>query len=226
MLDRMIMRYVLGITVLFLLSSVNLLCEGTNGSKEDPCKDMRLVSRKEWNARDSMRMQRMHIPLSHVIISHTVTPFCPTRIQCSRWVELIQDMHLDERGWSDIGYNFLIGGDGSVYEGRGWLYVGAHAVNYNTISYGVAFIGNFNKDKPTQPMIDAAQNLMKCGIKLGYLTPMSEVHGHRDVACTESPGKNLYSEIRHWKNFKGGRLSMYYCKKLETPEVNKDILNE
>jgi peptidoglycan recognition protein len=31
------------------------------------------------------------------------------------------------QGWSDIGYNFIVGEDGNVYEGRGWTKVGAHA---------------------------------------------------------------------------------------------------
>lgn len=42
-------------------------------------------------------------------------------------------------GWDDIGYNFIVGEDGNVYEGRGWDIVGAHAgVNtYNQQSLGI-----------------------------------------------------------------------------------------
>ena len=39
-------------------------------------------------------------------------------------------------GWDDIGYNFLVGEDGNVYEGRGWDTVGAHAAPHNTNSVG------------------------------------------------------------------------------------------
>jgi len=38
--------------------------------------------------------------------------------------------------WDDIGYNFLIGENGLVYEGRGWKYVGAHRSGYNNRSIG------------------------------------------------------------------------------------------
>jgi N-acetylmuramoyl-L-alanine amidase len=36
----------------------------------------------------------------------------------------------------DIGYNFLIGEDGNVYEGRGWDEVGDHTFGYNFASLG------------------------------------------------------------------------------------------
>ncbi|WP_338037011.1 N-acetylmuramoyl-L-alanine amidase [Nocardiopsis ganjiahuensis] len=54
----------------------------------------------------------------------------------------IQDFHMDDRGWDDIGYNFLVDRAGNVYEGRGWLVVGAHAAPHNTSHIGVCFIGS------------------------------------------------------------------------------------
>lgn len=45
--------------------------------------------------------------------------------------------------WSDIGYNFVVGEDGNVYEGRGWDKIGAHAPSYNSKSIGICMIGNF-----------------------------------------------------------------------------------
>lgn len=53
---------------------------------------------------------------------------------------------MDQRGWDDIGYSFLIGEDGRVYEGRGWDRVGAHAPQYNHVSIGVCFLGDFSGD--------------------------------------------------------------------------------
>lgn len=38
----------------------------------------------------------------------------------------MQTYHIESKSWDDIGYNFLVGGDGSVYEGRGWDKQGAH----------------------------------------------------------------------------------------------------
>jgi N-acetylmuramoyl-L-alanine amidase len=50
---------------------------------------------------------------------------------------------MDTNKWNDIGYNFLVGEDGNVYEGRGWNTVGTHAGNFNKKSIGICFIGNF-----------------------------------------------------------------------------------
>lgn len=46
---------------------------------------------------------------------------------------------MDSNGWDDIGYSFIVGEDGNVYEGRGWRRVGAHAPNYNSNSIGFEF---------------------------------------------------------------------------------------
>jgi N-acetylmuramoyl-L-alanine amidase len=53
---------------------------------------------------------------------------------------------MDTNGWLDIGYNFVVGEDGNVYEGRGWTRVGAHAVNWNSRSIGIAVIGDFTSE--------------------------------------------------------------------------------
>ena len=46
-------------------------------------------------------------------------------------------------GWWDIGYSFLIGEDGNVYEGRGWDVVGAHTKGYNDVGLAFSILGNF-----------------------------------------------------------------------------------
>ena len=57
--------------------------------------------------------------------------------------------------------SFLIGGDGHVYEGRGWNVQGAHTQGFNTKGYGVCFIGNFMEKNPTQAAVDAFHSLAK-----------------------------------------------------------------
>ena len=51
-------------------------------------------------------------------------------------------------GWSDIGYSFLVGGDGNVYEGRGWGREGAHTFGYNSVSYAASFMGDYTSTLP------------------------------------------------------------------------------
>lgn len=53
--------------------------------------------------------------------------------ECRRW-------HLD-RGFSDIGYHFIIGRNGDVVEGRPIEVVGAHVKGYNSKSIGISLVG-------------------------------------------------------------------------------------
>ena len=59
---------------------------------------------------------------------------------CSRYVKGIQNFHLDDRKWADIGYHFLVGENGKVYEGRGWDRQGAHAPGFNNDAYGKTIV--------------------------------------------------------------------------------------
>ncbi|GBM30904.1 hypothetical protein AVEN_236330-1 [Araneus ventricosus] len=64
------------------------------------CEDVNIVTREQWRARNAMRNRRIHLPVNHIVILHTVTKFCNSRQQCSRAVQFIQDLHLDDRGKS------------------------------------------------------------------------------------------------------------------------------
>jgi len=106
---------------------------------------LRIVSRKEWKARKPLDFQILPVtPTPYVVIHHGgLRSYCCDKEACSAIVRSYQNFHMDDRGWSDIGYNFVIGEDGNVYEGRGWNYVGAHAPGYNTQSIGICIIGDF-----------------------------------------------------------------------------------
>ena len=67
---------------------------------------------------------------------------------------------MDHNGWDDIGYSFLIGGDGNVYEGRGWKVQGAHTLSFNTVAYGTCFIGDFMETLPEGEAINAYFHLI------------------------------------------------------------------
>jgi N-acetylmuramoyl-L-alanine amidase len=43
---------------------------------------------------------------------------------------------MDNNGWSDIAYSFLVGEDGNIYEGRGFDIVGSHTSGYNSVALG------------------------------------------------------------------------------------------
>ena len=55
-------------------------------------------------------------------------------------VETIRQWHL-KRGFSDIGYHYLIGLDGTIHLGRDVFKQGAHTKGENKTSIGVAYVG-------------------------------------------------------------------------------------
>ncbi|XP_073417362.1 peptidoglycan recognition protein 3-like isoform X2 [Dendrobates tinctorius] len=102
-----------------------------------------IVTRAQWGGKNPTCRSYLRTPVPNVIIHHTEGAFCNSRTTCSAQVRNIQNYHMKSRGWCDIGYNFLIGEDGLVYEGRGWTTLGAHATSYNPISTGISVIGSF-----------------------------------------------------------------------------------
>lgn len=113
----------------------------------------------------------------------------------------IQDWHMDGNGWEDIGYSFLIGEDGRIYEGRGWGTIGAHTFGYNRNSIGIAFLGTFTNRIPNNAAINAIKLLMSCGVSLGYVKSDYSIVGHRQTSATLCPGNDLFDEISTWKHF-------------------------
>lgn len=113
----------------------------------------------------------------------------------------IQNFHIDGNRWADIGYNFLIGDNGFVYEGRGWRKQGAHAPNYNTKSIGISFIGTFTNKLPTVAALNAAKSLISCGVSKNEIHKLYSLIGHRQAVSTECPGNKLFAEIKTWPRF-------------------------
>lgn len=105
------------------------------------------------------------------------------------------------RGWDDIGYSFLVGQDGNVYEGRGWHHVGAHTQGYNSRGFAASFMGNFMTHLPNAASMNAVKALIACGVQKGYISPSYHLYGHRDVGSTECPGDQLYKEIQSWPHY-------------------------
>lgn len=163
---------------------------------------LRIIARSEWLAQPPIQtLASLVTPVSLVIIAHTATDNCTSQAECVLRVRLVQMFHIESRGWSDIGYNFLVGGDGSAYVGRGWTFEGAHTYGYNSKSIGIAFIGTFITSKPPQRQIDACKKLIQQGVQLGYISKDYKVVATRQLQATESPGAALYEDIKTWPHW-------------------------
>lgn len=98
-------------------------------------------------------------------------------------VEWCRKLHKG-KGWSDIGYHFMILPDGSVEEGRALSRQGAHVSGHNSLNIGVCMVGGVDKhghicNNYTTPQFDALRDLLT-DLMAKYQIPLSEVKGHRD----------------------------------------------
>jgi N-acetylmuramoyl-L-alanine amidase len=107
-----------------------------------------------------------------------------------------------QRGFSDIGYHYVIYRDGTVHNGRDVDLVGAHCTNHNAQSIGICYIGGCSridgltpKDTRTQEQKDALLTLLK---ELRKKYPYAKIYGHRDFAnkaCPSFDAKDEYKNI-------------------------------
>jgi len=113
--------------------------------------------------------------------------------------EEIRQWHLD-RGWSDIGYHFVVELDGTVGDGRPVEKSGAHAQGHNKNSIGVCYVGGVDSDMEpedtrTEEQKESLVELLT-GLKSEY--PNAKIIGHCDVsekACPSFDAKTEYEDL-------------------------------
>lgn len=122
-------------------------------------------------------------------------------------VRALYQFHAVNRGWGDIGYNYIIDEAGEIYEGRhgGDFAVAGHAYCNNVGTLGVALLGNFELEQPTQEQMQALQWLLT-NLAERYNIPLDRkirfhgkslptVVGHKDLVSTECPGYYAYNVL-------------------------------
>jgi N-acetylmuramoyl-L-alanine amidase len=125
--------------------------------------------------------------LTRIILHCTATPD-------GRHVDVatIRSWH-KKRGWSDIGYHYVIYLDGSVHAGRDVAKVGAHVAGHNADTIGVVYVGGTDAGGKAKDTMNAAQetafvNLVKhLRDQYGPLT----LHGHNEYAAKACPSFNV-----------------------------------
>ena len=103
-----------------------------------------------------------------------------------------------ERGWRDIGYQFIITGDGALHCGRPENQSGAHTKGHNRSSIGVCVTGNFQHEQPTAKQWNMLQLFLeRCLLK--YNLERSAVGYHKEFSATLCCGKNLINKLDDWR---------------------------
>lgn len=152
--------------------------------------------RRAWKAAPPKGDYEPQTP-ERLTLHHTEGRYTTTLADTLQEVKVIQDFHMNGRGWTDIAYHYLIDSQGNIVEGRPELVIGAHAgdIEKNTNNVGIVLLGSHHPPK-NDPVTAAAQDAF---IQLGryfvarYRIKPSTLKGHRDLKSTDCPGDVLYA---------------------------------
>jgi len=147
-------------------------------------------------------------PINELIIHCTATPAdWRAGSKTSAKVSAIRQMHKN-RGWSDIGYHFLIDRDGTIAKGRPIERIGAHVKGHNTGTIGIALFGGHGSSENDRfednftPEQEKSLRALIGDLRMRY-GPGLKVTGHNQHAAKACPG----FAVPRWLARKGPRTS-------------------
>ena len=114
-------------------------------------------------------------------------------------VDEVRKWHLN-RGWSDIGYHYIIKRDGTIEEGRPLDKIGAHCKGHNKNSIGIAYVGGRgDNDKPEDNRTVAQKKtLAALCINLQAEHQDAEIKGHNELSSKACPSFDVQEDIYNW----------------------------
>ena len=161
-----------------------------------------IMSRLGWRAAPRRGSNTPHSP-RRVTVHHTQGKQAMTEAETAQAVKNIQHYHMVGRAregkeaFDDIGYHFLVAGDGRVIEGRRAEYLGAHAGGANNDNIGVAMMGDFNKVRPTNAQIESLTRLVTFLSVKYKKDPNAKgfLEAHQHYTNTDCPGTHLMAML-------------------------------
>ena len=108
----------------------------------------------------------------------------------------VRRWHVEDNGWSDIGYHWFIEIDGTLKKGRPENRSGAHAKGFNSASIGVCYAGGVDSSgKPKDTRTDDQKITMGCLMQdLRVRYPKAKIVGHRDISSKDCPSFDAKKE--------------------------------
>jgi hypothetical protein len=173
-----------------------------------------IIRREEWGARPAKYEYTLTLA-RHLAVHHTAgvgDGLAETTQECAAQVRGIQAFHQDSRGWNDIGYSYLVCGNGEIFQAREddddatdvW---GAHD-GYNRGSMSVSMMGYFHppyNQVPSPLQLDGLTRTLAWVAEIRAVDPLDEslyeafgevrtnIYGHREVRATDCPGNTLFA---------------------------------
>ncbi len=170
-------------------------------------KRIKIISRAEWGCPEPNssvnwgneskgEKDTEYSPVKKFIIHHTAGP---TSQDSKADMLAIWEHHKNTKGWGDIGYNYVIDKQGNIYEGRygGLNVVARHTKGYNVGSLGIAIMGDYTSEAPTEASLQALNRLIiwknqSFGIKLDGKDIIEGREGHPNINSDNITGHKSY----------------------------------
>jgi hypothetical protein len=182
-----------------------------------------LVTRAQWGARARKVGTTGIDPTEGVTIHYEGGgwPFPWDHSTCDDKVRNMQADHMDNRGWSDIAYNYLGCPHNYLYEGRGYDRRSS-ANGYesaNATSFAVQGIWGDASGKPP----DDLKRAIHYGIEIlrSKGGASDKLHGHRDWKSTSCPGDYLYAWVKQGCPLPGTITPPKETDMLDTTDLHK-----
>jgi hypothetical protein len=163
-----------------------------------------IVDCDDWGARPNRGIVQVRNERpARIIVHHTATANVDdvSREAAARLARLIQDFHMDRRGWLDTGQNFTISRGGFILEGRhrshevlrlGRRHVeGAHCTGQNEVAVGIENEGTYTSTTPPGEVWSSLRTMCAYICRQYEIEP-TEIVGHRDFKDTACPGDAFY----------------------------------
>ena len=111
-------------------------------------------------------------------------------------LDTIRQWHI-KRGWSDIGYHYVILINGTIQEGRPVERAGAHCKGHNANSIGVCYVGGVDQDMKPKDTRTPAQKIamQKLLFELTDRYKGATIHGHNEFSSKACPSFDVQTEL-------------------------------
>ncbi len=201
--------------LLFYAPALNLLSKDTHvlvlGCMEPPA-----IPQSQWRTGlPEPTVLPTTTPTHHVIVHHSAgsnTNADPTAL-----VRDIYLLHTQGNGWDDIGYNYLIARNGTLFLGRDPQGIGeqdyirgAHYCSKNSYTQGICVLGEYTTAQPPDTMMQSLRKLIAWKMFKDRIEPQNQslhppgdpnaylvyhLDGHRSGCATNCPGNKVYERL-------------------------------
>ena len=154
-----------------------------------------LVPRSSWTKVAPRSNSRPIGRVTRITLHHTAEHGAVATLPDVEVIRRIENYHRNGRKWCAIGYHYLVGKDGRVYEGRPANLQGAHVLSENENNIGISMMGDWDKKMPSARQLSALKAFLD-DTRDRFKVGKSKVYGHRDLNRSVCPGEALYGWLR------------------------------